>query len=330
MIETIVGALLPVVITIGLGYLAARHHDFGPREVPILIRMVLTYALPVALFVGTVSRTRAALLQDLPLLIVLTAAIVGLYVVVLLVCHRALRLSLGRSALAALAASAPNAGFVGPSVLGSLYGAASGLPVAIGNLVIVLTVVPLTVILLSVEADERASSPDQPFAPTVAPSSSPGAASRTTIGKRIGGALAQPIVWLPLLGVILVLSGFSLPTLLINALTLLGQSASGVALFSAGIILAVHNVSVTASVVALAAVKNIAEPGLVWICLLALGYRNPLLGEAVVTTALPMLVTAVILAVQYQVAEAEVASTLFIGMGSSLVTVAGFIALTGA
>jgi malonate transporter and related proteins len=330
MIETIVGALLPIVITILLGYLAARHHDFGPREAPILIRMVLTYALPVALFVGTVSRTRAALLQDLPLLIVLTAAIVGLYGVVLLVCRRALRLSLGRSALAALAASAPNVGFVGPTVLGSLYGAASGLPVAIGNLVIVLTVVPLTVILLSVDAGERAAPPDQPFAPPVAPSSSPGVASRTAIAKKIGAALAQPIVWLPLLGVILVLSEHSLPTLLINALTLLGQSASGVALFAAGIILAVHHVRVTGRAAALAFIKNIAEPALVWVSLYVLGYRNPLLGEAVVTTALPILVTVAMLAVQYQVAEAEAASTLFIGMGSSLLTVAGFIALTGA
>jgi malonate transporter and related proteins len=63
--------------------------------------MVMTYALPVALFVGTVSRTRGALLQDLLLLIVLTVAIVGLYVVVLLVCRGALRLSLATSALAA-------------------------------------------------------------------------------------------------------------------------------------------------------------------------------------------------------------------------------------
>jgi malonate transporter len=330
MLETIVGALLPIVITMLLGYLAAKHHDFGPQEASILIRMVMTYALPVALFVGTVSRTRGALLQDLPLLIVLTVAIVGLYVVVLLVCRGALRLSLGTSALAALAASAPNVGFVGPTVLGSLYGAASGLPVALGNLVIVLTVVPLTVILLSLDANARASVSASPLAPPIAPSSSPGVASRAAVAGKIVAALTQPIVWLPLLGVILVLSGRSLPTLLIDALTLLGQSASGVALFAAGIILAVHHVRVTGRAAALAFIKNIAEPGLVWVSLYVLGYRNPLLGEAVVTTALPVLVTVAMLAVQYQVGEAEAASTMFIGMGSSLLTVAGFIALTGA
>ena len=129
----------------------------------------------------------------------------------------------------------------------------------------------------------------------------------------------------PLLGVILVLNGRSLPTLLIDALTLLGQSASGVALFAAGIILAVHHVRMTGRAAALAFIKNIVEPGLVWVSLYALGYRNPLLGEAVVTTALPILVTVAMLAVRYQVAERS-CFTLFIGMGSSLLTVAGFIA----
>jgi predicted permease len=183
----------------------------------------------------------------------------------------------------------------------------------------VLTVVPLTVILLSLDADARASL-----------SASPGVVPHAAISGKIAAALKQPIVWLPLLGVILVLSGRSLPTLLVDALTLLGQSASGVALFAVGIILAVHQVSLTAQAAALAFLKNIAQPALVWGTLFLLGYRNPLLGEAVVTTALPILVTVVMLAVQYQVAEAEATSTLFIGMGSSLVTVAGFIALTGA
>jgi len=327
--ETIVGALLPAAITIALGYLAARHHDFGASEATILIRMVMSYALPTALFVGTVSRTRDELLRDLPLLVVLAVAILGLYGAVVLVARFAVHWSAGRSALAALAASAPNVGFVGPTVLGSLYGTASGLPVAIGNLVLVLTVIPLTVLLLALDADTHPPPSVRPRTPP-ASTSSPAAASRSGMTGKLIAALTQPIVWLPLLGVVLVLSGRSLPRLLTQALTLLGQSAFGVALFAAGIILAVHTVRVTPGVAALVLIKNIAEPALVWGSLLLLGYQNPLLGEAVVTTALPILVTVAMLAVQYQVAEGEMASALGLGMISSAVTVAGFIALTGA
>jgi malonate transporter and related proteins len=313
--ETILGALLPAAITIAIGYFAARHHDFGAPEAATLIHMVMTYALPIALFVGTVSRTREELRQDVRLLAVLVVAIVGLYGAVLLVGRFVVHWSVGKSSLAALAAAAPNVGFVGPTVLGTLYGTASGLPVAIGNLVLVLIVIPLTVLLLSWDADTP---------PT------PAAASRSGVTGKLIAALIQPIVWLPLLGVVLVLSGRSLPRLLTQALTLLGQSASGVALFAAGIILAVHTVRVTPAVTALVLIKNVVQPALVWGGLLLLGYQNPLLGEAVVTTALPILVTVAMLAVQYRVAEGEMASALGLGMISSAVTVAGFIALTGA
>src|SRR5215472_11106534 len=148
MLETIVGALLPAVMTVLLGYVAARHHDFGQKDVPVLTRMVMTYALPLAIFVGTVSLTRNTLAAQLPLLIALTTAIIGLYVLVFVACRYVLRFSLALSVLCALGASAPDVPYVGPVVIGYLYGSIGNIPVAIGSLLINVTVVPLTVILL--------------------------------------------------------------------------------------------------------------------------------------------------------------------------------------
>ena len=84
MLDTILGALLPMVVTFLLGFVAAWRRDFGPKDASILNRMVLVYAVPLALFAGTVSTTRAELSQDMPLLIALFVAIVGLFGVVLL------------------------------------------------------------------------------------------------------------------------------------------------------------------------------------------------------------------------------------------------------
>ena len=66
MLETIVGALLPVVITVLLGFVAAKHHDFGLKDAPILNRMVITYALLLSIFLELVGRTRAGLVKELP------------------------------------------------------------------------------------------------------------------------------------------------------------------------------------------------------------------------------------------------------------------------
>ena len=62
--------------------------------------------------------------------------------------------------------------------------------------------------------------------------------------------------------------------------------------------------------------------------MLALGYTNPGIGIAVVTAALPMLVVIALLGVQYQVAETEAASVLFVSMLASLITLSAFIAIT--
>ncbi len=104
--ETLAVALLPAVITVVLGFAAVKRHDFGAADASVLIKMVMHYALPLALFVGTVQTTRAALLADASFLAELFVVIVCLYIAVFAVVHLVFHYSLGASALGALAASA--------------------------------------------------------------------------------------------------------------------------------------------------------------------------------------------------------------------------------
>src|SRR5271170_3127054 len=73
---TIVGSLLPVVITLLLGFIAARRHDFSQQQAAILNRLALSYALPLMLFVGTVRTSRTELRRAVPLLVALCVGIV--------------------------------------------------------------------------------------------------------------------------------------------------------------------------------------------------------------------------------------------------------------
>jgi hypothetical protein len=95
--------------------------------------MVLHYAVPLALFAGTVTTSRAALNQDIPMVIALCAAIIGLYGVVFLFSRFVLRLQVRISALAALTASGPAVPLVAPVVLGDLFGGLSAIPIAISQ-----------------------------------------------------------------------------------------------------------------------------------------------------------------------------------------------------
>jgi malonate transporter and related proteins len=118
MVETILSALAPIVFTLLLGFVAAWRHDFGPKEASVLNRMVLLYAVPLALFIGTVGTPRGDLVQDITFVVAIFVAIVGLYAVVFSLFHFVFRFSLSESVLAALIASAPAVPFMGPAILG--------------------------------------------------------------------------------------------------------------------------------------------------------------------------------------------------------------------
>jgi predicted permease len=330
MFEKILGALLPAIITILLGYFAARHHDFSKSEVPTLNRMVMTYALPLALFVGVLSAGRDELIADLPLAAFLTAAMVGMYFIVLLAAIFIFRHPPGLSALRALMASAPSTAFVGVPVLGYLYGTSGDIPIAIGGIVISLVQLPATLILLQLDSQNETgvAQTDGGAAQAAGGAAAQGAGKVDVMGK-IVTALKQPVVWLPFSGFVLVILDVDLPKLVTQCLSLLGHSSAGVALFSAGIVLASYKIMVTKPVVILVFIKNVVQPGLVCAGMLALGYGDPLLGQTVVSTALPAVTLVVMLAVQYRVAIPEAASALLISTFGSLLTMSAYIWLVG-
>ena len=322
MLQKILGALLPAVITILLGYVAARRHDFEQKDVPTLNKMVMTYALPLSLFVGVVSAGRAQLLADLPLVVFLAIAIIGMYVVILLVGILGFHRSQGLSALRALTAAAPSTAFVGAPVLGYLYGNKGDIPVAVGSIIIVVVLVPATLILLSLDMQAQ---PATAHGKGSASASAQGAPHDMDVMGRILSALKQPVVWLPFIGFVLVLFDVDTPKIFDNSLALLGHASAGVALFTAGIILAGYKIIVNTPVTFLVFLKNVVQPGLVCAGMLWLGYGNPLLGEAVVTSALPPVTLVVLLAVQYRVAIPETASALLFSTLGSLLTMGAFI-----
>jgi len=322
MLDKLLGALLPAVITIVLGYFAARHHDFKQEDVPVLNRMVIGYALPLSLFVGVVQADRSELLKALPLMVILAVAIMGTYTAIFLLGRFVLRYGAGICAIGALAASAPSSAFVGAAVLGYFYGNGADIPIAISSIVIVLTLVPVTIITLSLETGGSRLVRARHGKSAIDPSSP---RSDATATDRIIDALKQPVVWLPLLGFVMVLLNVSVPKVFADSLDLLGQASAGVALFTSGIILAGYKVIVNGPVMFVVFVKNILQPALVLGAMAWLGYGNPLLGQTVLTSALPSVVVSVMLAVQYQVAAREAASALFISTVGSLLTMSVFI-----
>ena len=313
MISTIVGALLPIVVTLLLGFAAGWHHDFDAKQATVLNRMVMLYALPLSLFGSMIGSSRDGILAEGPLALIILVGMAGAYAVVFVVCRMLLRNDLATAGLRAIAISGPAVPFVGTSVLGQLFGAESAVPISVSGLAMNLIQVPATLMLLSAAqsgADTTRNAPPP------------------TVWHHVVHALREPVVWAPLLAFVLVLANLHFPAPVRQSLLLLGSATGGVALFASGIVLHAQNVAVNFPVILSVVSRNIAIPAIMWAALLALGVAGPAMKEGVITLAIPTASICVILAVQYHTAEQEMASMLFFSTIFSVVTMGGFIWLT--
>jgi len=366
--NAVVGALVPLIVTLALGFFAGWRHDFTPAQASVLNRMVLLYALPLMLFAGMVTIKRGTLTSDLGLAAAIAAGMLGAYVVTFLIVRFALRRPAGVSALTALAVGAPAIPFAGVVVLGYLYGpSVTAVPVAVGALVLNVIEVPVTLVLLSAAAGSAAASataprvatpvtqqpgrrPALPLRPAfaaggagqtatamraqAAPASAAGpppaapAAASGSLGQHVRSAVTAPVVWAPVLALVLVLAGVPLPEVLVNAMKLLGSATTGVALFATGIVLFAQRITVSRFVVGTVAARNVVAPALLWVIFAAIGMAHTDLRLAVLANALPAPAAAVIFAVQYRQGQREMASVVLFSSVGSLLTLAAFIALT--
>jgi malonate transporter len=319
MLITVIGALLPVVVTLLMGVVAAWHHDFEAKQATVLNRMVMLYALPMLLFAGMLAIPRHQLTGDARLAAVIVIAMIMGFFVPLLIARFLCGRNLMTSALQALAIGAPSVAFVGLPVLGYLFGhLAATIPVAVSGLVLNVVQIPACMILLSIGAAQSDT-----------------ARRDAANGKRKSGldhvlsALKQPVVRAPILALVILLVDFDIPAVIRQSLVLLGKATGGAALFASGIILYSRRISFNLPVGVSTAARNLVMPAAVWAALAIMGLPPESTEEAVLAMAIPTSSVCVILAVQFQAAEQEMASTLFFSTILSLPTMGVFIRLMG-
>lgn len=317
---TIVEAILPILVTLGFGYFAAYRKDFDAQQAGVLTRLVMLYALPLELLVSILSTPKAQVLSAGPVAALILLAMVGGYILVFSVFRIAFNRRMSEAAMIAMTVTGPSVPFIGIPVLGQIFGAASGVPISIAALAMNLIQLPITLILMGHDHEGR-------------PVRSAHAERRSELKELVGHLLhscREPVVWVPLVALILVIIGASIPHFLKGSLQLLGRTTGGAALFASGVVLFTRQVRFSPLVGAIVGIRNLIIPGTIYI-LARLWHLPPqALQESVLTMAIPSASINVILAMRYHVLEREIASVLFFGTLSSIATMAFFIWLTGA
>lgn len=316
MILTAVSVILPVFFVIGLGFFAGRIREFDGDQVKGLNELVLDYAMPAMMFAGTVSTTRSELLAEGRFVLALLGAFVGLFLGALLFSVRVLHHSIGAAALHANLISMPSVAFIGPPIFRGLFGASSILSIATAAVLGMVTLVPLTVVLVELHASRS------------------GSGGSSNLGQLVAQSLwrtfRKPMVLLPLLGAILVLADIRVPPLIDHMLLLIGSATSGTSLFLAGLIIASYRITLNREIVGNTLLKMIGQPLLMVLLVTVLGVKNPLASEGILICAIPSAVFAPLLAPRYKVYEIEAASTMVLTAFSMIVTFPLAVILTGA
>lgn len=313
MLEVIISALLPIIITLMMGFFAGWRSEFTANQASVFNKMVLRYALPMALFSGILSTPKIQILSSGLATVILLLSMAGGYVVTLLIGYFICKRPLNESALFALSVGAPSVPFVGITVLGHLFGTASTLLVSICSLMINLVQVPVTILFLST-CDQNKNTD-----------------KITTNGSffsHIGHAFIEPIVIAPILALAFVGLSIPFPEALKSSLMLLGKAAGGVALFASGIILFSRKVILNKTVASLVLSKNIIIPLIIWILASISKVPHVIIEQTTITMAIPSAAITTMLAVRYQLIEQDIASTLFFSTILSIISMGGFILLT--
>ena len=294
MINILIKDILPIFVIMFLGYAAGKRKVFNSSDSKILNKLVLTYALPAALFVSIVKAVRAMLFDDLKLTIVSFVIITALFLWSYFSCYKFFKHSKSEAAVCALISGSPTIGFLGFAVLEPIYGATAttGLVVAIVSIVVNAINIPIGLALLN-NGKENVS-----------------AQQTVKKGNPVVDALKEPVCWAPILAVILVLLGIRFPSVLDPNFELIAKANSGVAVFAAGLTLSGMKFQLDGEVVYNTILKLVLMPAVLLIIGLLFHMEADKLQMMVLAGALPPAFSGIIIGNQYQLYERTGTSSL--------------------
>jgi malonate transporter and related proteins len=285
--------VLPVFAIIVTGWLAGWLGYISRSLADGLVHFAYNVAMPALLFV-TIAQEPADNLLEWRFLLAFGGGSILCFALVFLAVRAAWRGDRASSTIYGMTAAMTNTGFVALPILHSIYGEPAVLPAAIATVFVAVVMFPITVVLLE---RERRGAHGQSARPVA-------------LLKQI---VLNPMVLSTMVGLAWAITGLPIPAPIADYMNIFAAALTPCALFAIGLGLSVEAMrSNLAASLALAAVKLVIMPLIVYALCVASGL-NPLYTiAAVVCGAVPTAKTVYILAGEYKVEEPLVAATVSI------------------
>jgi malonate transporter and related proteins len=310
-------SLFPVVLLIATGFIAGRAQWIRPGAIKDLSNLIFLLLTPALLF-RTMSGVHVEALDFKPVLAYFLAVIILFGGTLLLQGFNR------RAAVLALANTFSNTVMIGIALVGLMYGP-QGL-VTLFTLVSVHSLVLLTsatvVLELAVAHEQKLGTHDEV---TTAPRH-----PVATVLMAVKNALLHPVPLPIMAGLLFAQTGFTIPAVIDKPLELLANAFGPLALVLVGVTLANTRVGEHwRQALALAGVKNLLHPLLVFGLCRLLGVSGVPMAVMVVASALPIGANVFLFSQRYKVAEELITASVVVSTALALVTLTVVLLLVG-
>ncbi len=141
-------------------------------------------------------------------------------------------------------------------------------------------------------------------------------------------SVKKPIVWGPLLGVVLSAIGIKMPELVLSAIKPLGLAATAAALFLTGVILSARKLSINTMVISATITKLLIQPAIAWGIVLVLGLHGSVAITAILMIALAAGFFGVVFGNRFGVQSPDAEAVLLLSSVLCILSLPLFISLT--
>lgn len=316
MTYVILHALAPIFIIMLLGFWAGKAKMVDNKNVSLLNIFVMDFALPAALFSATVQTPWRGIVAQMPLIAVLTLAMWIAYAVLYFVATGIFKKSPQDAAVLTLTVALPNYAALGLPILGSVVGEGSSTSLSVAVSIACGSVLMTPFCLLILEREKARMA---------------GETQRSTLAMLpvlMWRSVKKPIVWGPLLGVVLSAIGIKMPDLVLAAIKPLGLAATAAALFLTGVILSARKLKINSMVLSSTVTKLLIQPALAWGIVMLFGLHGTVAVTAILMIALSAGFFGVVFGNRFGVQSPDAEAVLLLSSLLSILSLPLFISLT--
>ncbi len=316
MTYVILHALAPIFVIMILGYFAGKSKMVENQNVSLLNVFVMDFALPAALFTATVQTPWRGIVGQSPLILLLVLSMWITYAALYFLCTRVFKKSPQDAAVLTLTVALPNYAALGLPILGSVLGEGAGTSLSVAVSIACGSVLMTPFCLLILEREKaRANGESHGSALTMLP-------------ILMWRSIKKPIVWGPLLGVVLSAIGIKMPDIVLASIKPLGLAATASALFLTGVILSARKLKINAAVLISCVIKNLIQPFIAWGLVMAFGISGEVAVTAILMIALSAGFFGIVFGNRFGVQSPDAEASLLISSILAILTLPLFISLT--